>query len=133
MAKDVNIRANQSAEELIKQLHLGGEPQPPSPPPRTPQPTPKLVFTPPRPPPSPPSPPSDNSPQKTHCGEEKFTVSDKGNTKFQGCQVGNIGTAIFINDRVKTVAGVREGDIARGKQLLNRPKREILGDYPLDV
>ena len=131
MAKDANIRANQSAEELIKQLHLGGEPQPPSPPPRNPPPTPKFIITSPRPPP--PNPPSDNSPQKTHCGGEKFTVSDKGNTKFQGCQVGDIGTAVFINDRVKTVAGVREGDITRGKQLLNCPKREILGEYPLDV
>ena len=131
MAKDANIRANQSAEELIKQLHLEGNPNLLPPPPRNPPPTPKFIITSPRPPP--PNPPSDNSPQKTHCGGKNLQSANKGNTKFQGCQVGDIGTAVFINDRVKTVAGVRDGDITRGKQLLNRPKREILGEYPLDV
>ena len=130
MAKDANIRANQSAEDLIKQLNLS----PPSP--SAPPSPPKLVFAP-HPPPPPPSPPPDNppddSPQKTHCGGEKFTVSDKGNTKFQGCKIGDIGTAVFINDRVKTVAGVREENIKTSRQLLNCPKWEILGEYPLDV
>lgn len=69
---------------------------------------------------------------KTVCGEPKYTVSEKSTTKFQGCQVDGVGKAIFLNDRVKVVAGVSEDQVQEARTWLRKTKAEVLEEYPLE-